>query len=110
MDGASPATRDLGAVEDRFFTIRDFRLANGETLTVEQVTRAEEVTASRGLSQAEEAPLRDPVSFALAPCPFRAFTARTRCAAGPPRFRGRSRQQEWEFLSYKINAVKDSPA
>jgi homoserine O-acetyltransferase/O-succinyltransferase len=32
MDGASPVTRDLGAVEDRFFTIRDFRLTNGETL------------------------------------------------------------------------------
>jgi homoserine O-acetyltransferase/O-succinyltransferase len=32
MDGASPATRDLGTVEDRFFTIRDFRLANGEVM------------------------------------------------------------------------------
>jgi len=32
MDGASPAARDLGIVEDRFFTIRDFRLANGEVM------------------------------------------------------------------------------
>src|SRR5579863_6037134 len=32
MDGASPATRDLGTVEDRFFTIGDFRLANCEVM------------------------------------------------------------------------------
>jgi homoserine O-acetyltransferase len=32
MDGASPATRDLGIVEDQFFTSRDFRLANGEVM------------------------------------------------------------------------------
>ncbi|HZK90477.1 MAG TPA: alpha/beta fold hydrolase [Stellaceae bacterium] len=32
MDGAATPPRDLGAVEDRFFTIRDFRLANGEVL------------------------------------------------------------------------------
>ncbi|HVH78171.1 MAG TPA: alpha/beta fold hydrolase [Stellaceae bacterium] len=29
MDSASRATRDLGTVEDQFFTIRDFRLSNG---------------------------------------------------------------------------------
>jgi homoserine O-acetyltransferase/O-succinyltransferase len=32
MDGASPATSDLGTVEDQFFTIRDFRLTHGESL------------------------------------------------------------------------------
>ncbi|HWB48735.1 MAG TPA: alpha/beta fold hydrolase [Stellaceae bacterium] len=32
MDGASSATRDLGTVEDRFLTLRGFRLSNGETL------------------------------------------------------------------------------
>ena len=32
MDGAAP-TRDLGTVEDQFFTIRDFRLTQGETLS-----------------------------------------------------------------------------
>ncbi|HWD57932.1 MAG TPA: alpha/beta fold hydrolase, partial [Stellaceae bacterium] len=32
MDGASPAASDLGTVEDRFFTLRDFRLTNGETM------------------------------------------------------------------------------
>jgi homoserine O-acetyltransferase/O-succinyltransferase len=32
MDGASPTTRDLGTVEDRFFTIHDFRLTQGETM------------------------------------------------------------------------------
>ena len=32
MDGASPATRDLGIVEDRFFTLRDFRLTGGEVM------------------------------------------------------------------------------
>jgi homoserine O-acetyltransferase len=32
MDGPSQATADIGAVEDRFFTIRDFRLANGAVL------------------------------------------------------------------------------
>jgi homoserine O-acetyltransferase/O-succinyltransferase len=31
-DVAAPRTGDVGAVEDRFFTIRDFRLANGATL------------------------------------------------------------------------------
>jgi homoserine O-acetyltransferase/O-succinyltransferase len=32
MDGQSAATGEVGAVEDRFFTIRDFRLTKGETL------------------------------------------------------------------------------
>ena len=32
MDGAPVATRDIGKVEDRFFTLRDFRLKNGEAL------------------------------------------------------------------------------
>jgi homoserine O-acetyltransferase/O-succinyltransferase len=32
MDGASPATRDLGTVEDQFFTLRDFRLTHGEVM------------------------------------------------------------------------------
>jgi homoserine O-acetyltransferase len=32
MDAVSPAVSDLGAVEDQFFTIRDFRLTHGETL------------------------------------------------------------------------------
>jgi len=32
MDGQSVATGEVGAVEDRFFTIRDFRLTKGETL------------------------------------------------------------------------------
>jgi homoserine O-acetyltransferase len=32
MDGQSLATGEIGAVEDRFFTIRDFRLTNGETM------------------------------------------------------------------------------
>ncbi|HYM73984.1 MAG TPA: alpha/beta fold hydrolase [Stellaceae bacterium] len=32
MDGATPNTSDIGTVEDRFFTIRDFRLAKGEIL------------------------------------------------------------------------------
>ena len=32
MDGASPAIRDLGTVEDQFFTLRDFRLTNGEVM------------------------------------------------------------------------------
>ena len=33
MDGAAPATRDLGTVEDRFFVARDFRLTNGEVMS-----------------------------------------------------------------------------
>jgi homoserine O-acetyltransferase/O-succinyltransferase len=32
MDGASPPTHDLGAVEDQFFTLRDFRLTHGEVM------------------------------------------------------------------------------
>jgi homoserine O-acetyltransferase len=32
MDGAASTPRDLGAVEDRFYTIRDLRLANGEVM------------------------------------------------------------------------------
>ena len=32
MDGPSPATGDLGTVEDRFFTISDFRLIRGEVM------------------------------------------------------------------------------
>jgi homoserine O-acetyltransferase/O-succinyltransferase len=32
MDGAATTTRDIGAVEDRFFTLRDFRLSSGETM------------------------------------------------------------------------------
>ena len=32
MDGASPTTSDIGTVEDRFFTLRDFRLTHGEML------------------------------------------------------------------------------
>jgi homoserine O-acetyltransferase len=32
MDGTAPTTRNLGTVEDRFFSIRDFRLAHGETM------------------------------------------------------------------------------
>ena len=32
MDGQAPATGEIGAVEDRFFTIDDFRLTNGETM------------------------------------------------------------------------------
>ena len=32
MDGQAPATGEIGTVEDRFFTIRDFRLTNGEIM------------------------------------------------------------------------------
>src|SRR6202045_3479201 len=32
MDGAAPTTSDIGTVEDRFFAIHDFPLANGQTL------------------------------------------------------------------------------
>jgi homoserine O-acetyltransferase len=32
MDGAAPTTSDIGTVEDRFFTICDFRLTHGEVL------------------------------------------------------------------------------
>jgi homoserine O-acetyltransferase len=32
MDGQAPATGEIGTVEDRFFTIGDFRLTNGETM------------------------------------------------------------------------------
>ena len=32
MDRATSTARDLGTVEDRFFTIRDFRLTHGETM------------------------------------------------------------------------------
>ena len=32
MDGAAPPPAIIGTVEDRFFTIRDFRLTHGETL------------------------------------------------------------------------------
>jgi homoserine O-acetyltransferase len=32
MDGATTATREIGTVEDRFFTIRDFRLTNGTAM------------------------------------------------------------------------------
>src|SRR5580658_9110283 len=32
MDGAASTPRDLGAVEDRFYTIRDLRLVNGEVM------------------------------------------------------------------------------
>jgi homoserine O-acetyltransferase/O-succinyltransferase len=32
MDGAATAARELGTVEDKFFTLRDFRLANGDTM------------------------------------------------------------------------------
>jgi homoserine O-acetyltransferase len=32
MDGATTATREFGTVEDRFFTIRDFRLTNGTAM------------------------------------------------------------------------------
>lgn len=32
MDGQAPVTGEIGAVEDRFFTIRNFRLTKGETL------------------------------------------------------------------------------
>src|SRR5579863_6451450 len=31
-DAAPPETRDIGTVEDRFFTIRDFPLANGTVM------------------------------------------------------------------------------
>src|SRR5439155_23050469 len=31
-DGAALRTEDIGTVEDRFFTIRDFRLANGAVM------------------------------------------------------------------------------
>ena len=31
-DAAPPRTRDIGTVEDRFFTLRDFRLADGTTM------------------------------------------------------------------------------
>src|SRR5947208_10374900 len=31
-DGAALRTQDIGTVEDRFFTIRDFRLANGTVM------------------------------------------------------------------------------
>src|SRR5581483_10544539 len=31
-DAAGLPTRDIGAVEDRFFTLRDFRLANGAVM------------------------------------------------------------------------------
>jgi homoserine O-acetyltransferase len=32
MDGAQPATSDIGTVADRFFTMRDFRLSNGDSM------------------------------------------------------------------------------
>jgi homoserine O-acetyltransferase len=32
MDGAATSTRDIGTVEDRFFTIRDLRLINGTVM------------------------------------------------------------------------------
>src|ERR1700681_4685707 len=32
MDGATTAIREIGTVEDRFFTIRDFALANGTVM------------------------------------------------------------------------------
>jgi homoserine O-acetyltransferase len=32
MDGAATATREIGTVADKFFTIRDFRLANGTAM------------------------------------------------------------------------------
>jgi homoserine O-acetyltransferase/O-succinyltransferase len=32
MDGQTATSADIGTVEDRFFTIRDFRLVNGETM------------------------------------------------------------------------------
>ena len=32
MDGATTTVREIGTVEDKFFTIRDFRLTNGEVL------------------------------------------------------------------------------
>jgi homoserine O-acetyltransferase len=38
MDGAAPATCDLGTVEDQFFTLRDFRLSNGETMPEAAIT------------------------------------------------------------------------
>ena len=31
-DGAALRTEDIGTVEDRFFTLRDFRLANGTVM------------------------------------------------------------------------------
>jgi homoserine O-acetyltransferase len=32
MDGIAPSTSDIGTVEDQFFTLRDFKLTNGEVM------------------------------------------------------------------------------